>query len=81
MKKRTEIIIMAFVLIISFSTLLYLIIGGVNGGEISECRKWEKQSKEFERYDERTQTGFYITKWQDEQCRANGIIINTEVLK
>lgn len=39
--------------------------------ETSECDIWMVQAKAF--------PSFYLTKWQDEQCRAHGIVIDAEV--
>ena len=44
---------------------------GIPKGEKAECIKWEQQAREF--------PNFYLTKWQDEQCIANGIIINATI--
>lgn len=44
---------------------------GVSKQEKVECITWQNQAKEYPNY--------YITHWQDQQCRSIGIIINTEV--
>ena len=36
-----------------------------------ECFTWQNQAEKYPNY--------YITNWQNEQCRVHGIIINTEV--
>lgn len=41
--------------------------------EVVECQKWQQQAKEF--------SLFYVTSWQDQQCRAHGIVIDAKVEK
>lgn len=38
---------------------------------VADCTKWESYSKEY--------TNFYLTKSEDSECRAVGIIINAPV--
>ena len=77
MKKNT---ILILILIVASLAMTRLVIVGVDKQEIVECQKWERQSQEFGRYDSKTQTGFYITNWQSEQCKAHRITIDAEVL-
>lgn len=44
----------------------------ISKGEISECEKWQNQAVVFTR-------GFYLTKWQADQCEAHGIEVNAPV--
>ena len=80
MNKTIEKILLIIVFILFIIAICGLLIDGANKTEIAECTKWEKQTQEYERYNEKTHTGFYITKWQDEQCKAHGIKINATVL-
>lgn len=65
-----------------YTTILILIvmifigkmfIVGMKKQEVVDCNTWKKQATEF--------SGFYLLGWQDEQCRANGIVIDTTVIK
>jgi hypothetical protein len=64
---------------IFFKSLLFVFIVSLVGiavtsfdrMEVVECAKWEKQSKEY--------NNFYLLEWQDQQCKAHGIIINADV--
>ncbi len=44
---------------------------GFDRQEAVECQTWSEQASEY--------PGFFLLKWQDEQCRAHGIIINAPV--
>lgn len=44
----------------------------MNQSEIVECRKWQEQAAQFA-------GGFYLVKWQSEQCQAHNITINAPV--
>lgn len=44
---------------------------GLSKQEKVECITWQNQAKEY--------PDFYITDWQDKQCRANGIIIDADI--
>jgi hypothetical protein len=68
------------VFILCISGITWMIITGTSREEVSECRKWESQAKEFGVYNPKNQTGFYLTKWQDQQCNAHGIKIDATVL-
>ena len=63
-------------------TIVCLIIGvavafaflkGVEKQEKVECLKWQEEAKIYDDY--------YITKWQDEQCRHYGIKIDAPIKK
>lgn len=62
--------IIAVILIAGFGFFL-LFSHGFDKQEVVECMTLEGYSKEFD--------SFFITKWQDEMCRRQGIIIDTEV--
>lgn len=38
----------------------------------AECLQWEQDAKEYAPH-------FYLTKWQDDQCKAQGITINAPI--
>jgi len=40
----------------------------IERSQIGECEKWQRETELFERYDERFDTGYYILKWQHDQC-------------
>jgi len=80
MNKTIEKILIVIVFIFCIAGLGWLLTSGADKQEVADCNKWEKQTQEYERYNEKTQTGFYITKWQDEQCKAHGIKIDATVL-
>ncbi len=76
MKKSTTFIILYFVVIPAmaiglFYGLFHLINAGVKLHEISECLTWEKHAEEYQL--------FYLTEWQDQQCRHHGIEIDAPV--
>lgn len=49
------------------------LIGAWEKQEIVDCKSWEKQAAEL--------SGFFLTEWQDTQCRNHGIAIDTTVIK
>lgn len=66
--------IFTFIIIALLVVITGQIFGeGMKREEIVECNKWEKQAETF--------PSFYLTKWQDDQCRAHGIVINTTVIE
>jgi uncharacterized protein YxeA len=80
MNKIVENILLAIMLLVIIAGIAFLAIAGMNSSEFIECKKWEKQANEYERYNPKTHTGYYITKWQSEQCESKGIKIDAEVL-
>ena len=63
----SKLMLWAFTIII----LAGFLARGFTRQEKYECRKWEKQASEYPNY--------YLTSWQDEQCRAHGIKINAPI--
>jgi len=59
---------------------VFLISIGTEKSEIVECKKLEGYSKEFMRYDVRSGAGFFLTKWQNQQCISHGIVIDAYVI-
>ena len=39
----------------------------------AECEKWNDWALVYPNWDERTQTGYFITRWQKAQCDTYGI--------
>lgn len=62
-----------FVILGALALMLIAFVGtkALNKHEIYECHQWENQAKNFPE--------FYITDWQDQQCRTHKIIINAPV--
>lgn len=60
-------------LIFSVIALLFfsVFLIGSDRNEIVECNKWQQQAKEY--------PNFYLTKWQDDQCKAHDIVIQAQV--
>lgn len=40
-----------------------------------ECGEWADYAKVFRPWDPKTQTGYYLTQWQYDQCKAVGMPI------
>ena len=53
------------------ATLVTAIVVGMGRSEIVECNKWSQEADAY--------PGYFLASWQDEQCRANGIIISAPV--
>lgn len=50
-----------------FTFFIYALISGIEKTEISECKIWAQEAKEYRNY--------FITKYQDAQCKNYGIEI------
>lgn len=65
----------AFLMTISLFFILYFFVlslgWSMSKNEITECRKWQEQSAQY--------SGFYLVRWQKEQCDAQNIIIDAIV--
>lgn len=46
----------------------------------AECEKWNDWELVYPKWDERSQTGYYITPWQKAQCESVGIDLRGHVL-
>ena len=42
-----------------------------------ECSEWSDYAKVLKPWDPKTQTGYYLTKWQYDQCQAVGVPIDS----
>jgi hypothetical protein len=49
--------------------------------EIGECEKWSDWEKVYPEWNAERQTGYYVTKWQKEQCDAVGVELDAHVLQ
>lgn len=43
--------------------------------ERAECKDWADMARVLRPWDPRTKTGYYLTKWQYDQCQAVGMPI------
>ena len=62
-----------FVAIVLVGTVVAAIVYGTGRSERAECEKWSQDAV--------GRPGYFLASWQDQQCRANGIIINVPVVK
>ncbi len=51
--------------------IIELIFIGFARQEITECNKWQQEAAVY--------PGYYLSKWQKDQCDAHKIFINAEV--
>lgn len=56
---------------VAIIVLLFSVKNGMDKTEVVECQQWVAQAWAYPE--------FFLAKWQDEQCRAHGIIINSVV--
>ena len=49
------------------------VLVGTSKSELAECNKWSQEADAY--------PGYFLASWQDQQCRANGIIINVPIVK
>jgi hypothetical protein len=49
----------------------FLFVQALDKNEVIECNQWKGDAQEY--------SGFYLTYSQDAQCRAHGIVIDTQV--
>ena len=68
-----EAIIVTVTVIALAATLVTAIVVGMGRSEVVECNKWSQDAV--------GRPGYFLASWQDDQCRANGIIINVPVVK
>lgn len=66
-----DFLIGSLIFISCLSFVIWLAIKSVDRDEIIECRKWQEYSAQY--------SGFYLVKWQADQCAAHNIIINSPV--
>jgi len=66
--------VLAIILIVVlFVGLGALVVDGWNRNEIVECITWQNQAKEY--------SGFFLTEWQYQQCKAHNIYIGALVVE
>jgi hypothetical protein len=58
-------------LIIGIAILGWATVNAMNSNEVVECNQWQSQASEY--------SGFYLTHWQADQCKAHNIIINAPI--
>lgn len=59
----------------SFGAMIgYIAMVGMDRQEVADCRKLRQQSVEYAPH-------FFLATWEDEMCRAHGIIINAPIKK
>lgn len=67
--KVTTISLVAFVVLFG---AVRLVSGALDKSEIGECQTWQSEAHAYDAH-------YFISHWQDEQCRAHGIVIDAEV--
>ncbi len=63
-----------FIFLVAVILVVAIILGidrGLDRQEVVECETWALEAREYQ--------GYYILKWQDEQCKAHDIIINAPI--
>ncbi len=63
--------IMLVLVTIAILFYAWFITVGLDKQEVYECNQWMSQAQEY--------NGFFLTHWQNEQCRAHNIIINAPI--
>lgn len=67
-----NILIGGIVTVVAMTGFGFAAMYGIDKQEGMECYQWEMQAVQFK-------GNFYITHWQDQQCRARNIFINAPV--
>lgn len=71
-EKVMRMALLAIVILAGIALLYFALSIGISRSEIAECDTWSQQAKEFP-------SQFYLLSWQDQQCRAHGIVINAPI--
>lgn len=66
-----EAIITTAAFILLAAGLITAILVGTSASENAECIKWSQEADAY--------PGFFLAKWQKDQCDAHGVIINAAV--
>jgi hypothetical protein len=66
--KTIAITIITIATIAAFS---WALLTGIERSEKAECLQWQKEAKQF--------AGYYLTKWQAEQCMAHNIKVEAPI--
>lgn len=62
----------AVLIVAAVGALVWAVVtAGIDRSEVMSCNTWKSQSTEY--------PGFYLLKWQKEQCDAHGIAIDATV--
>jgi hypothetical protein len=60
-------------------TILNLLLLAEAKHSISECVTWQEWEHDYPQWDPHTQTGYFVTRWQKEQCDAVGVTLEAHV--
>lgn len=71
MNEGTKAILATIGIVLFIGVGMWAFEDGTNKGEIVECKKWQSEAAQY--------SGFYLTKWEAEQCVAHNIIINAPI--
>lgn len=65
-------VFIGFIIIVVVATL-FVWVGNIAMTKSAkvDCLQWQAQAQEFNQ--------FYLTKWQSEQCKSVGIIVNAPI--
>lgn len=66
-------IIAGLIIVGSVALMGWAVASGSYASETVECQKWQTEADGYK------SSGFYLLKWQAEQCAAHDIIINAPV--
>ena len=70
-KAAMQAIITTAITVALIALFAYALNVGMNRQEVVDCNTWQSQAAQY--------PAFFLTKWQDQQCRAHGIIIQAPV--
>jgi hypothetical protein len=80
MKKAIKSFILGVYIVLAVIGAFVVFVIAIDEQEIAECNKWASEAKEIKRYDPKTETGYFISPWQKEQCDSHGIQVDAYVL-
>lgn len=66
--KTIAYIIIAMAVLAAFG---WALLTGIERTEIAECIQWQKEARQF--------VGYYLTRWQAEQCAAHNIKVDAPI--
>lgn len=61
----------SFFVLIFGASVSFVMARAVDGNEVIECTQWNREAKHY--------PGYYLTQWQDEQCKYHGIVIDAPI--
>ena len=69
-----KIIAITIIATTALAAFSWALLTGIERSEMEECLQWQQEAKQF--------AGYYLTKWQYQQCLVHGILIdNVPVMK